>query len=302
MNISAWPLLLTAISTLNNKSIEWSNSTSNELFLADKSIETLFLSLGGWSFFIATISALVSKMIFTRMSTRWTAEESKKLEKLRTDINHENSIYHKILDSYSTEFKFTQPNRVKAIEKLWGKVLEVRKLGTLTDTFYEIILEKEFDSIYENKTVMKLIEPLSDSDTFEKIDIIVKDVEKCRPFLGEYLWTLFRTYTRIIGRSAYILTKGRDENNIIMWYKDEFMNSILNEVFTEKEKSSICSMELGSFREATEILERKILYEISKTIFGELASENNFERASQIQQLLSKKESKENKYLEDLEG
>lgn len=238
------------------------------------------------------------------MSIKWTAEESKKLEilraeanerleKYRTDINHENSVFHKILESYSSEFKYTQSNRVKAIEILWEKTLEVRKLGTVPDTFYGIILEQEFTSVFNNDKVMKLIEPLSDYETNKRINSIIKDVEIYRPFLGEYLWTLFRTYTRLIGRAVFVLDKGRDERNIIMWYKDEFMRSILDEVFSENEKIAIYSMVSNSFTEATETLERKILYEISKTVFGELASKNNLEKAYQIQQLLNKSDLKE---------
>jgi hypothetical protein len=303
MNISIWSLLILTISTLNNTSIG-SNSTSNEWPLANTNIETLFLSVGGWSFLIIGISALISKAISDRMSIKWTAEESKKLEilraeanerleKYRTDINHENSVFHKILESYSSEFKYTQSNRVKAIEILWEKTLEVRKLGTVPDTFYGIILEQEFTSVFNNDKVMKLIEPLSDYETNKRINSIIKDVEIYRPFLGEYLWTLFRTYTRLIGRAVFVLDKGRDERNIIMWYKDEFMRSILDEVFSENEKIAIYSMVSNSFTEATETLERKILYEISKTVFGELASKNNLEKAYQIQQLLNKSDLKE---------
>lgn len=62
MNISIWSLLILTISTLNNTSIG-SNSTSNEWPLANTNIETLFLSVGGWSFLIIGISALISKAI-----------------------------------------------------------------------------------------------------------------------------------------------------------------------------------------------------------------------------------------------
>lgn len=289
MNYLGWSSLIGAISILNSTSNGWSS--------ANITISTLIRILGGWSLVITGIIGYFGYRIADKMKIKWNAEANerleelrnsgnKEIEKLRAEINQDYSFFKIILDSYSSEFQSTQPNRIKAIETLWENTLLIRRLGGTSTAFYGLFLEKEFNTIYNNEKIQELIlKPISSSD-IDQILLSVGNVEKCRPFLGEYLWTLFNTYSTLIGRVTLLLYEGIEKKNIKCWHKDTYTRSIIEEVFSEDEKRYIYSMKIGSFKAATNILERKMLYEIAKLVSGELAANNNFDKAVKIQQLL----------------
>ncbi|KAB2946419.1 MAG: hypothetical protein OI860_00135 (plasmid) [Candidatus Methanoperedens sp.] len=120
----------------------------------------------------------------------------------------------------------------------------------------------------------------------KKILQIKENVEKSRPFLGEHLWSLFVIYTILVGRVSYSLIEGRNKNDIKSWHKDEHIQSILKEIYNDKERESIISRKIGSFEIATKLLEQKILFEMLKIISGESAAESDFSNAKRFHELI----------------
>lgn len=287
MNTLGWSLLIAAISTSNATL----NNTSNGLSFANPSISTIILALGGWSVVILGISAYIGNLLAEKMKNTWNAEENKKLEQIRADFSHEHSVFKSALDSYSSEFQSTQPNRIKAIELLWENILLIRRLGGIPLGFYGLFYENEFntENVHNKEIMYGMLRLIDLPDISEKISSYTKEVEKCRPFLGEYLWTLFKTYANLIARTAFLLTEDLKTNNIKCWHKNEYTRSIIEEVFSDDEKKYIYSLKINSFQAATETLERKILYEMATVVSGELAANNNFKKAVKIQQLLKDK-------------
>lgn len=292
-----------------------------EAYLISNSISNSWLvaTLGGWSAIIIGISVYLGYRIADKMKIKWNAEANENLEKLRAEITQEQSVFKIILDSYSKEFQFTQSNRIKAIEKLWDKILIIRELAEDIFFYYRYDPDKDSISVHNNEIAKqktakfvkssngKRIGEISVDEvnemtlgcvsyhkTMKEIKKHEKEVEKYRPFLGEYLWMLFNTYTSLIGHVTFIVEKIKNGQDNLNWQKDERLCKIIENVFNDDEKNNIHSTNIDSFKTTTEILERKILYEIAIITSGELAANNNFGKAVKIQQLLDElnKESK----------
>ena len=250
--------------------------------------------IGGWAALTVILAAFIAKylseMISDKLKIKWSGGQEEKLEKLRAEITHEHSIFTAILNSYSSSHQFSQSDRIKAVQTLWDSTLEIRKLGQNPSFFFNILLEREYNTVYDNEIMMGNLNSLSSDNTVEKILGIIESVEKSRPFLGEHLWSLFKIYTILVGRVSWLLIEGKNKKDIKSWHKDEYIYSILNEIFDEKEIHSVTSKKIGSFKVATELLEQKILFEMLKIISGELAAESDLSKTKKLQKLIEQKE------------
>lgn len=250
--------------------------------------------LGGWAVLTAGIVVFMGKFfaerIADKLKIKWNGEQEEKIEQLRAEITHEHSIFTAILNSYSSSHQLSQSNRIKAIQTLWDSTLETRKLGEIPSFFFGVLLEREYNTVYDNNKIMRKLNSLSFVDTGEKISQHIESVEKFRPFLGEHLWSLFRIYTILVGRVSWLLEEGINKKDIKSWHKDEYIQSILNETFDEKEIQYMTSKIIGSFEVATQLLEQKILFEMLKIISGELAAESDLSKAKKLQELIKENE------------
>ena len=246
--------------------------------------------VGGWAALTVALAVFLGKFfaqtISDNLKIKWSREQEEKLEQLRAEITREHSIFTTILNSYSSGHQFSQSSRIKAVQTLWDNVLETRKLGEFPSLFFGVLLEREYNTVYDNDTIMRGLNSLSFDNTVGKIPEINERVEKYRPFLGEHLWSLFVVYTVLVGRVSYLLIEGRDKKGIKSWHQDEYIQSILNKVFDEEERKSIISKKIGSFEKATGLLEQKILSEMFKITSGELAAESDLSKAIELQDLI----------------
>lgn len=243
--------------------------------------------LGGWTVLTVSIAVFIGKFFAERTADKlkieWGGKQEEKLEQLRAEITREHSIFTAILNSYSSSHHFSQSNRIKAVQSLWGSTLEIRKMGEIPSFFFEILLEHEYNTVYDNENIMGNLNSLSFDNTIGKTYQIVEIAEKSRPFLGEHLWSLFKLYTILVGRVSWLLMEGKNKRDIKSWHKDEHTQSIINEIFDEKEI-------LGSFKKTTELLEQKILFEMFKIISGELAAESDLSKVSKLHKLIAEDE------------
>lgn len=255
--------------------------------------------VGGWAALTVALAVFLGKFfaqtISDNLKIKWSREQEEKLEQLRAEITREHSIFTTILNSYSSGHQFSQSNRIKAVQTLWDNVLETRKLGEFPSLFFGVLLEREYNTVYDNDKIMSGLNSLSFDNTIGKIPQIKESVEKYRPFLGEYLWSLFVVYTILVGRVSYLLIEGRDKKDIKSWHQDEYIQSILNKVFDEEERKFIISKKIGSFEEAARLLEQKILFEMFKITSGELAAESDLSKAKKLQELIKQVDISQNR-------
>lgn len=248
--------------------------------------EKIVVAIGGWVVLTIVLAQFIAQRIADNLKIRWSREQEEKLEKLRAEITHEHSIFTTILNSYSSGHQFAQLNRIEAVQTLWNNVLELRKLGRIPSLFFGNLLATEYNQVYDKQQMMDILNDLSASDTIKKQSNINDDVEKYRPFLGEYLWNLYKAYSILVGRVVWLLAEGRDNRNIVSWHKDEHLRSVLNVILTTEERTSIYSRDTCPFDEGTRILEQKMLDEMFKVISGELAAESNLSTVKKLQEVM----------------
>lgn len=263
-------------------------------------ISYIIISLGGWTLVTLGIVKYFGDRIANKLEIKWkaeeeeklkkmvielTAEENIKLEKLRSEITHQHSTFTTILESYSSVYKVSQERRIIAVEILWENLLKQRDLIAYVETIYDILFLKPSNVKLEKD---HKLEPVS----LEKFNSIFNSVLKCRPFLGEYLWSLYNSAYIFTFRIMYNYNEDLKKETMVHWHNDEYLMEILSKIFTSRE--SIPS----SIRETRELLEQKILYEMLKITSGDSIAERNLSKAKVIQEAINNKP-RENNSLAD---
>ena len=140
--------------------------------------------LGGWAVLTASIAVFIGRFfaerIADKLKIKWSGKQEEKLEQLRAEITHEHSIFTAILNSYSSSHQFSQSDRIKAVQTLWDSILETRKFGQIPSVFFDILLEHEYNTVYNNEIMMSHLNSLSSDNTVGKILRIIESVEKSR--------------------------------------------------------------------------------------------------------------------------
>lgn len=268
----------------------------NQLMYRYNNMEVLEIIgyLGGWVVLTASVAVFIGKSfagtIADKLKIKWSGEQEEKLEQLRAEITLEHSTFTSILNSYSSSHQFSQSDRIKAVQTLWENTLETRKLGEVPSFFFGHLLESEYNTVYNNNGFMIKLNSLTLDNTIGRIPSIIDSVEKSRPFIGDNLWSLFRIYTILVGRTSWLLMEGKNNKDIKSWHKDEYTQSILNGILDETEMHSITTKTIDSFRLATELFEQKILNEMFKIISGDLAAESDLSKAKKLQELIGQNE------------
>jgi hypothetical protein len=221
--------------------------------------------------------------LFKKTLVRYEKENEKELEDYRSLINLKHSVFASALDSYFDGYKITTEHKIESIEKLWNGMLEIREQASDCSVFYNIIHEKEYDSIFttSNPKIKTLLDGVTNSN-WQQILRIKSENEVNRVFLGEEIWALFEVYVIVSSRPIFLLVKGKEKKEIMSIKHDEHLKSFLDIVFTKEENEKFYQKDFEFLKEISMALEQKILLQMSKVISGEKASESNLERSRQI--------------------
>ncbi|WP_155396453.1 hypothetical protein [Methanosarcina barkeri] len=245
--------------------------------------------MGGWIAITVFVIKYSGDRIANKLEIKWkaeekeklekmvielTAEENIKLEKLSSEISREHSTFKSILESYSSVYQVSQERRIIAIEKLWQNMLKQRNLIAYVETIYVFPFpESGPQQLHENHK----LEPVN----LDNLNPIFNSVLECRPFLGEYLWSLYNSAYIFTFRIIRSFNEGLKNRTMVNWHNDEYLMEILSKVFTSREVIP------NSVMETRELLEQKILAEMLKVTSGDLIAERNLSKAKEIQEAIS---------------
>lgn len=118
------------------------------------------------------------------------------------------------------------------------------------------------------------ISNISMEEFSSKSSPISDEVRKLTPFLSPKLSLQLFVYGAVLGRLVFILSDGYQKGNVSGWRKDEGARQILGAVLNEKELEYIYSQNVQGFNIMTDLLETKILNEMSFMLSGQKSAED----------------------------
>jgi hypothetical protein len=211
------------------------------------------------------------------------AEQEKSLEQLRADNAKLQAVQATANASLAEGHRAGHERRLQAIEKLWKAFLEIQKKTPMAVTFSDNLEVTEYNHYFENEGLHGLLEEVRNHTTiFKMLNEIGADVEQCRPFIGERLYSLFFVYRAVVGRTCFLFSQGIAISKIPDWRTDSGINQLLSSVLTSPEVEAILSTTISGFNGMRMTLETRALEQIQRIISGEAAADFGLEQSKKV--------------------
>lgn len=209
------------------------------------------------------------------------AQNDVALVELRAALERQASLLAAAHASFAEGQKAAMERKLQAVDGLWKRVLHLRSGLPPILGFIDVLTVDEYKTIKDHKTFRTLSEGWSMERVTQLID---KDVEQVRPYVGEYAWAVFTSYQAVMLRIVFLLNLGRDDAAKLEWYKDGGTRQLVETVLTPSEVEEFDAAKFGKITWLQRRFESKILSASRKLISGEEFGSEALEQARLIQQ------------------
>ncbi len=214
----------------------------------------------------------LSTLINNYLINKWKSKHENEMLKLK-EINESNNKKIDVMyNNFSIAANKSHGNSISAVDKLWRNIMTLRELYSMAVHFYTVLKEDEYNR-FNNQYMKSILESLpNDKEHTKTLHGLISEIEACRIFISESLFSFFSVYASFTGRIVYKLKDGYKKRKIEPWYIDKGIKSFLSVFFSEKEiKSMSITAPLG-IRTVQNAMELKILNECKTIIYGEYSS------------------------------
>ena len=150
--------------------------------------------------------------------------------------------------------------------------------------FIDLLYAEEYKDARNHEGFGELARGCSIEKIVKYVEIRDNPVEKVRPYVGEYLWSMFFAYRQIMGRILSLLYWSLEDADKAEWHKDNFIQQILEAVLSKNELAEFENTNLCKISWLQQRLESKILAASRKIISGEELGQESLAQAESILQ------------------
>ena len=214
----------------------------------------------------------------------------------RDQLEKQAQLQSSAFSSFAAAQQASMNRRLDAAETLWNDLLSFRSSLPPVFDYLDILTEDEFPEAMSPPRGQELFDQLSEEevrsliashgirgDMGQQLDY---SLERVRPYVSEYLWSIFLAYKKIMFRiwlsMAWFKTEGGDH---IFWYRDRYTRSFIESVLTPDELADFDQARFGKISELRFKLEQKIVDELRRMVSGETSGSDSLQQARQYQQL-----------------
>ena len=246
---------------------------------------------------------LLRKWISVRLKARIQHEYDEKLETHKASLKSQNeasflelknvldqrfTLYQAAQTSFAEGQKAAIERKLDSIEKLWNEILRLKNECPPMLGFIDLLSVEEYKDARNHEGFEELVTDCSTEKIVEYLKVRDNPVEKVRPYIGEYLWSMFFAYRQIMGRICSLLYWSLEDASKAEWHKDNFIQQILEAVLNKNELTEFESINLCKISWLQQRLESKILAASQKMISGEELGAEALKQAELILQRVAK--------------
>jgi hypothetical protein len=209
-------------------------------------------------------------------------EHQEKIEELKSKIQVEESLRQTLYGSYSGNQSKVFEKRLESIEALWVTIFRVRDSVPAFMQYVDIILESEFEEWIKRTDIQEVFGELSIEKITNMSQSSSKDIEKVRPFVGEYLWSLFFAYRAFQFRVVIFTFMEKSKSKPKYWKSDSGVNQILSSVLNDTQVEKFNKMDVGAIQYARATIENIFLLQVQNILTGKSSIEEGIENAKSI--------------------
>jgi hypothetical protein len=171
--------------------------------------------------------------------------------------------------------------KLRAIDTVWGNIVKLRAITPMIMHFIEAMNAEHLEAVSRDPKSKSMFGELS-ADKFKDISI---GIEEVRPYVEDMAWALFIAYRALILRILFVVNLEKDKPKVLSWYEDPHTKNLITAVVNSNELAEIDATSLARFGRVLDVIERKLLTALRKTISGEESGVDAAQNAIQIEKL-----------------
>jgi len=227
------------------------------------------------------------------------AEHELKILTIRTAFEQEAALRATAHRSFAEGQKAAMERRLAAIDRLWNRILRLRGSLPPIITLIDAFTVEEYKRDQDHPFIQALTGNLS-LQQFGSILKLLKEedgdrTEQARPYVGEYMWSLFYCYEVILIRLMATVSISRDDAAKVEWYKDDLTRQFIVAGLGPGEVQEFDQLSFGRVPWLQSTWESKILSAAQVIVSGEQFGADSLEQARTIQRLAAQAEAEKHR-------
>jgi len=231
--------------------------------------------LGGIPVVVSCIISAIWFFVSRRMLIKWKTSSNLHVEDFKGLIDKNKLFIENIIQSQFKLYLSVHEKRLIAIEKLWETFLKIKKaFPSSVFMIYTILDDTELSNLLsENSKMGNLIKHEDYFKIAMEISNMSEELDKYKIYIDPKLWSLFFVFRAISGRLPYFVSKEIKNGTLRHWHIDKPTKELLKSILSEIEYNSIYQMKDLSLSRTFDLLEFKILNEITELTTGSKQTE-----------------------------
>jgi hypothetical protein len=263
--------------------------------LASAVVAALLLGALGW---------LLREWIRTRLNAAIEHEYAKKLATFQAGLQREHdramealrdagrtmqTIRDAATGTFGSIHAVAHERRLKAIEVVWAAIVSARNETPSGLLLADAFPEDDYDRMFRVPQLSKLVSTIDIQNLPQLTVARSEDVEKWRPFMGEYIYALYEAYRTLTVRVLVETRLGLIQGKVTPWYREGVNRTVVAAVLTVEELVEFerSQTKLNYIRSS---IERKVIAKAARIISGEASASHMLEQGSQIIEAVRKLE------------
>ena len=282
------------------------------------SISDLILAAGGTAAVVIIAIGYSGKLLLNKMTSRFQHEYNEKIIKLTNELSKSNSLLGTAQTILMNNVMAVNEYRIKILENIWKNTFVIRdSVPTYTHTTLMLLGEsKEQWSITHLKNIQppgqdnrynnilrerqNMVDEKENNNKFQKWKTVSQFLSDNRPFISEELYQLVWLHNLLLYRipdefirnvwlHAFTEENFQNQKNpheyIPHWREDEHIVKSIKKVLTQEDAQEVLKPRFGSFKEATDYVQMKILFRIREEMTGKHESADNLKALLLVESL-----------------
>lgn len=250
------------------------------------SLQELLMLFGGATAVVCGVIIYVANRFSDKLNISWKKQADVEISHLQGDIDKNNNAISELVSMYGDSYGQAQDRRIKAIEILWAKLMELENLiPPPIHAIFNVLTEEEVKNFWTESTdnifYTRFRTLLREFDFHHHFAVYSKTFDQIkmeRPFLGERIWTIAEVLVVFTARIAHFAQEGTEKQMFKHWHHDQMLQDLFRKTLKESEYEYIYSKEGESLKLTQALLENKLIEEIEKVLSGTHTTESALDR------------------------
>jgi len=205
---------------------------------------------------------------------------------LKASLEKEMERLRMVATSITETQKAAIERKLIAIDTLWDGLLSFRTNLPQVITVLDILKINEYNEVSKHPPFIKYYNENSE-ELISKAGLEAsKALLKHRPYLGEYVSSIYTAYMNLFLRIAYCLFLSKQSSKYFNWHNDSIVKKILDASLTASELSDFNQLIAGRITWLHLTFEKKILIGLNEIISGEKSSNELLSQSHKIDEII----------------